>query len=150
MKHGDYCRYNKRNNNDEHYVIDLCDDVLGEKAIRHKCFDFLRGDASKTYPLGKKLPVDAYYKTKKIVVEYHECQHTESVAFFNRSNTVSGVSRDEQRKIYDERRKIVLPKNGIDLIILSYTDFKHDSRKRLLRDKNADLETVRQKLTKCR
>lgn len=148
MKHKDYLSISKRKNSDEHYVIDLCDNVLGEKAIRQKRFDFLRGDACKTFPLGKKLPVDAYYESLNLVIEYYECQHTESVALFNKSNTVSGVTRDEQRKIYDERRKKVLPENGIDLIVLSYTDFKHDARKRLLRDEKADLEIVKQKLKK--
>lgn len=28
---------------DEIYVIDLCDEILGTKALRQHCFDFLRG-----------------------------------------------------------------------------------------------------------
>ena len=79
------------------------------------------------------------------MLEYYERQHTESVKHFNK-NTISGVTRDKQRKIYDERRKKVLPENGIDLVVLSYTDFKHNIQKRLVRDRNADIEVVRQKL----
>lgn len=30
---------------DEIYVIDLCDEILGTKALRQHCFDFLRGDS---------------------------------------------------------------------------------------------------------
>jgi hypothetical protein len=162
MKHKDYWRNsilmeapskvtvtkpNSRENSDEHYIIGLCDEVLGEKASRQHCFDFLRGDACENFPLGKKLPVDAYYDSLNLVVEYYERQHTESVEHFNKKQTVSGVTRDEQRRIYDERRKRVLPEHGIDLVVLSYTDFKHDNRKRLVRDKKADLETIEQKLT---
>ena len=101
-----------RKNSDEHYVIDLCDEILGLKASRQHTFDFLRGDGEP----GRKLPVDAYYPNLKLVVEYKERQHTESVAFFNKKTTVSGVSRDEQRRIYDQRRRNVLPKHGIQLI----------------------------------
>jgi hypothetical protein len=40
---------------DEAYIIDLCDRVLGRKAVRQHPFDFLRGDP------GRPLRVDAYY-----------------------------------------------------------------------------------------
>ena len=139
---------NKRDNSDEHYIINLCDDVLGKLANRQYCFGFLRGDACKKFPSGRMLPVDAYYESLNLVVEYYECQHTESVKHFNKKNTISGINRDEQRKKYDERRKEVLPKHGIEIVILSYTDFKHNTKKRLVRDKNADIEIVKRKLIK--
>lgn len=132
----------KRGNSDESYVIDLCDEVLNEKASRQHRFDFLKGDA------GTKLPVDAYYESQKLVVEYHERQHTEKVDIFDKPErkTVSGVSRSEQRKIYDKRRAEVLPKHGIRLIVISYDDFEYDGAKRLRRDKEHDLEVVKKKL----
>ncbi len=132
-----------RKNSDEHYVIDLCDEILGLKASRQHTFDFLRGDGEP----GRKLPVDAYYPNLKLVVEYKERQHTESVAFFNKETTVSGVSRDEQRRIYDQRRRDVLPKHGIQLIEISYTDLKHDNRKRLIRSRQEDIAVIRRLLS---
>ena len=132
-----------RKDSDEFYVIDLCDEVLGQKASRQHSFDFLRGDGTP----GRKLPVDAYYPSLKLVVEYRERQHTESVAFFNKKTTVSGVSRDEQRRIYDQRRKEVLPKHGIRLIEISYSDLKHDSCKRLIRDRQSDKEIIQKLLS---
>lgn len=132
-----------RENSDEHYVIDLCDEVLSQKALRQQTFDFLRGDGKP----GKKLPVDAYYPKLKLVVEYKERQHTESVAFFNKKTTVSGVCRDEQRRIYDQRRRDVLPKHGIQLIEISYTDLMHDSRKRLIRNRQEDIVVIRRLLS---
>ncbi len=134
-----------RKNSDEHYVLDLCDEILGLKASRQQTFDFLRGDGKP----GKKLPVDAYYPNLKLVVEYKERQHTESVAFFNKKTTVSGVSRDEQRKVYDQRRRDVLPKHGIQLVEISYTDLKHDSRKRLIRNRQEDIAVIRRLLSKA-
>ena len=132
---------------DEHYVIDLCDIVLGFTSSRQHRFDFLLGDKGKNGK-ARRLPVDSYYDILKLVVEYREKQHTESVAFFDKPNkmTVSGVHRGEQRKIYDERRRVVLPQHGIRLIELSYLDFKHDRQKRIIRDKKYDLQVVKQKL----
>ncbi|MBO5629886.1 MAG: TFIIB-type zinc ribbon-containing protein [Aeriscardovia sp.] len=132
-----------RKDSDEHYVINLCDEILGLKASRQHTFDFLRGDGTP----GRKLPVDAYYPELNLVVEYRERQHTESVAFFNKKNTVSGVSRDEQRRIYDQRRRDVLPQHGIQLVEISYADMKHDGQKRLVRDFQADKKVLQSLLS---
>ena len=70
----------------------------------------------------------------------------EEVKFFNRRMTVSGVSRREQRKIYDERRRTELPKHGIKLVVISYTDF--GTTKSLLRNHDADLAVVKVVLKK--
>lgn len=131
-----------RKHSDEFYVIDLCDDILGLKASRQHTFDFLRGDGTP----GRKLRVDAYYPELNLVVEYRERQHSESVAFFNKPTTISGVSRDEQRRIYDQRRRDILPKHGIRLVEISFADLKHDSHKRLVRDHQNDMIAIRQLL----
>ena len=97
---------------DETYVIDLCDDVLRAKAIRGHKFDFLRGD-----PDGRgvrhRLPVDAFYPTLDLVIEYHERQHSEATPFFDRRVASNGMTRGKQRRLYDRRRLRVLPKRGI-------------------------------------
>lgn len=121
-----------REGSDEQYVIDLCDEVLGQRALRGHRFDFLRGDAGRN-GIGRSLPVDAYYPALNLVIEYCERQHSESVPFFDRRETVSGVGRGRQRAIYDQRRRDILPRNGITLLELSYIEFGHDRRKRLFR-----------------
>jgi len=123
----------KRKSSDEHYIIDLIDDYLGIKAERQSTFDFLRGDPSPKRQ-GTKLSVDAYYFSLRLVVEYHESQHSEPVTHFDKPNkiTVSGVHRGEQRLIYDQRRQEVLPQHGISLVILEYREFELKG-KRLLR-----------------
>jgi hypothetical protein len=132
---------------DESYVIDLCDEVLGMRALRQHKFDFLRGDARPGKP-GTRLPVDAYYPDLRLVVEYRERQHTESIPFMDRRMTVSGVDRGTQRAIYDQRRRDLLPQHGIELVELSYTDFAHGDDKRLLRRREEDLAVVRAALGK--
>ncbi len=131
-----------RSQSDESYVIDLCDEVLKQKAIRQHRFDFLVGDT------GTKLPVDAYYQKLNLVIEFREKQHTEEVKFFDKRQTVSGMSRGEQRKHYDKLRRDILPKHGIKLIEFDYSEFEHRSNKKLIRNKIADLKAVTRKLKK--
>lgn len=130
----------KRKDSDESYVIDLCDKILNRKAVRQHRFDFLKGDS------GIPLPVDAYYPELNLVIEYRERQHTEEVKFFNRRQTVSGVNRGEQRKIYDQRRRDELPAHGITLLEIGYEDFEHDRAKRLLRNTENDIKVLQAKL----
>jgi len=130
---------------DEAYIVGLCDRLLGEKAQRqYRGFSFLAGDA------GTPLPVDAYYPGHRLVIEYHERQHFESVPFWDKppKQTVSGVHRGEQRRIYDARRRATLPQHGIALIELKVEDFKQNSQKRLLRSKKNDVEVLKRSLAK--
>lgn len=127
-----------RKDSDEAYVIDLCDEVLKLKGSRQHKFDFLKGDA------GTRLPVDIYYPTLNLVIEYRERQHTEPVKIFDQRQTVSGVSRGEQRKIYDQRRREILPQHDIQLIEISYDDFEYDSRKRIMRNRERDIKKVQE------
>ena len=129
-----------RANSDEQYVIDLCNEVLGLKGLQQYRFPFLLGDS------GTRLPVDVYYPKLNLVIEYYERQHTESVKLFDRKMTVSGVTRGEQRRIYDERRRTVLPKRGIKLVIINYSDF--GMSKKLVRNHDADLLVVKGLLRK--
>ena len=135
---------NKTTDRDENYVLDLCDEVLNLKGSRQHKFDFLTGDS------GRKLPMDIYYKEHSLVIEYREYQHTNAVKHFDKPDkmTVSGVHRGEQREIYDQRRRDVLPAKGIKLIEIDYTDFAH-SKNRIVRDKEKDLEVVRRMLCKA-
>lgn len=117
---------------DEHYVLDLCDAVLGLKAARQHCFPFLTGDPD-LRGYRKPLPVDGFYPALGLVVEYHERQHRERVGFFDDKPTISGVPRGEQRRRYDERRADLLPRHGYSLVVLEVDEFAHDRAKRLLR-----------------
>lgn len=127
---------NSRAESDEYYVISLCNEVLNAEASQQHRFDFLKGDS------GISLPVDAYYEHLNLVIEYHERQHTESIKFFNKKTTVSGVSRDEQRRIYDERRMTVLPKHGINVIVIDYSRF--GTSKKIKRDHDKDILIIKQ------
>lgn len=142
-------RTGKSGDKDELYVLDLCDKVLGLTSSRQHKFEFLRGDTNAN-GVAVKLPVDSFYSELNLVVEYSERQHTESVSLFDKPNkmTVSGVHRGEQRKIYDERRRDVLPKHGIHLVEISFSDFNYDGQKRIIRNQDTDIHIVKLKLEK--
>jgi hypothetical protein len=125
---------------DENYIIDLCDAILKDKASRQHLFQFLVGDT------GRRLPVDAHYCNLNLVIEFHERQHTEEVKLFDGKLTVSGVSRKEQRKIYDQRRRDVLPKHGIMLVEFSVNEFPNNNAGRLLRKLEEDKRIIIEKL----
>jgi hypothetical protein len=134
---------------DETYIIDLCDEALGKIACRQARFDFLRGD-SRTEKAGRRLPVDAFYADIKLAIEYREKQHSEPVAIMDRRQTLSGCSRGQQRRIYDERRRTELRSHGFELLELDYNMFAYDARKRLSRVREHDLAVIRSKLDTLR
>lgn len=86
--------------------------------------------------------MDAYYPNRNLVVEFKEKQHTEEVKFFDRRQTVSGMGRGEQRKLYDQRRRDILPKHGIKLIVFDYSEFEHTKGRRLVRNRENDLKVI--------
>lgn len=129
---------------DETYIIDLCDEILAATAERHATFPFLLGDIGKN---GERvpLPVDAYYPDLNLVVEYLEVQHFKSVPHWDNKPTISGT-RGEQRRRYDERRRLVMKAYGIKLVELDYSMFNTDANNRLMREPVADKEVVRKVL----
>jgi hypothetical protein len=126
-----------RRTSDESYVVDLCDELLGEHALRQHRFPWLIGDAGGDGRC-RTLPVDAYYAERGLVVEYRERQHDEPMPFFDRRQTVSGVGRGEQRRLYDRRREQEIPRHGLRLLVVRPRDLNCDGRQRLRRDAEHD------------
>jgi hypothetical protein len=134
-----------RSHSDECYILDLCDEVLHLNSVRQHRFYFLLGDPNSTGRCAR-LPVDGWYESLNLVIEYNERQHTEAVKIFDRRITVSGKTRGEQRADYDKRKLRVLPEHGIQMLVLSYFDFQHDANKRLCRDRDSDIRILQHKL----
>lgn len=103
----------RRRDRDQDYVLDLCDEVLGQSASREHRFPWLVGDPDERGRT-KTLPVEGYYERHRLVVEYAERQHDEPVEFFDKLEvlTASGVHRGEQRRLYDQRRVEEIPKRA--------------------------------------
>jgi hypothetical protein len=128
---------------DEHYIIGLCDEILEATAERQHRFAFLLGDEN-TRRKRRHLPVDAYYPTKNLVIEYREIQHSAPVALWDKKPTLSGINRAEQRRKHDQRRRDVLSAYGIKLVELDYTLF--GKSKKLKRTPDLDRAIIREAL----
>ncbi|OBB47109.1 hypothetical protein [Mycolicibacterium fortuitum] len=132
----------RRADSDEHYALDLCDEVLGVPGIRQARFDWLRGDPSPARLRGTMLPVDGYWPDLQVVVEFQEEQHSQPSPFFDRRQTISGMGRGEQRRRYDERKRVLIPEHGLKLVVIEKAAFVLRSRK-IDRDRARDLQVVR-------
>jgi putative NADPH-quinone reductase len=95
---------------------------------------------------GTRLPVDAYYPSLRLVLEYHERQHKTSPPFQGRKVAVSGTT-GEQRWNYDQLRRDLFPKHGIKLVEISYSEFACRRDKRLQRNVAEDIEILRRRLS---
>lgn len=141
---GGFCENHRmvsRADSDEHYVLDLCDEVLGVSGLRQARFDWLRGDPSPTRRRGTKLPVDGYWPELELVVEFQEEQHTQPSPFFDRRQTVSGVRRGEQRRLYDQRKARLIPEHGLRFVVIDKSAFVVKSA-RIVRDHERDASIV--------
>lgn len=128
-----------RSQRDAQYVLDRVDLVLGSAGAREYRFEWLLGDPGKS---GRRasLPVDAYWPELALVVEVYERQHDHPTAHFDKPErlTVSGVHRGEQRRIYDQRRRDVIPAHGLTLLVVRTTQLASTPRGRLLRQPGRD------------
>ncbi|MGO2423390.1 MULTISPECIES: hypothetical protein [Glutamicibacter] len=131
----------KAGHRDEHYVLDLCAEVLGMSCAGQQTFDWLRGEPSLKSGKRKALPVDGYFEELGLVVEYHERQHSEPVPFFDNKVTSTGMLRGSQRKLYDARKAALIPQHGLTLLVIDYRDFFHKKGK-IVRDPARDREIV--------
>ena len=127
---------------DERYILDLVAEVLMEPDYRwqHR-FPTLVGDPDKDGK-ARTLPVDGYFPRHRLIVEYWERQHSAPVPIMDEGMTVSGVSRGDQRRLYDLRRQQWADANGMRLVILDYRGFEADELGRLRRERASDLRAV--------
>jgi len=119
-------------NSDEFYLVNLCDELLKEKASRKHTFDTLVGKLHKKGKTRTKLPLDAYYEGLKLVIE-----------FFEKKDTDESSEREAQRKFYDQRKKDVLVKKEIRLIEINYALFECNEEDRLVRNKENDCRVLK-------
>ena len=127
---------------DKNYVLNLCDQVLKQKGSRLHQFDFLVDD------IQTKFTVDAYYADLDLVVDYHEFYKPKVVKRFEKDEIPApgGIAREDERNLYDQRRKAALPANGITVVEINYTDFFLNEKNLIERDLEEDLSVVSQLL----
>lgn len=138
-----------RERSDEYYLIHLCNDILDQKAFHQFTFEDLVGDEHKKNRKTTAIPLDAYYPELNLVLEFLEEEREPSANPKKIERlTVSGVTRAEQRKIYQKRKQIYLKENQIFLTEIRYSLFEQDERKNLLRNREEDILILKNILKK--
>ena len=104
------------------YVLDLVESLLGPSE-REKRFDWALGDPSPKTQRRARLPFDAVWEARKLIIEVDEDQHREATPHFDKTDviTVSGVHRGEQRKLYDARKRKEATARGYTIITLDWS-----------------------------
>src|SRR3569623_190270 len=104
------------------YVLDLVESLLGASE-REKRVDWALGDPSPKTQRRAKLPFDAVWEARKLIIEVDEDQHREPTPHFDKTNvvTVSGVHRGEQRKLYDARKRKEATSRGYMIITVEWS-----------------------------
>jgi very-short-patch-repair endonuclease len=126
----------------QRYVTDLLEQLLGP-CEKEKRFDWARGDSRTPSGKGVPLPFDAVWESRRLIVEIDERQHDESVDFFDKPSvmTVSGVSRGEQRRLYDERKVRLAGEHGYAVVRIPTRRLS-----RGFRDRASDLSAISERL----
>ncbi len=132
----------KHKASDEFYVLELCDTILKQISKRQHRFSFLVGDLHKEKHIRTMLPLDAFYEKSSLVVEYDPQFIPKEGDEDAERKTNSGVSRSEQRKIYDERKTEVLNKREIDVLRISYSAFDTDDDGKIIRNEEEDTQII--------
>ncbi|AXT52604.1 hypothetical protein D1818_17840 [Aquimarina sp. BL5] len=118
-------------NSDEYYLVNLCDELLQQKASRKHTFDTLVGNLHKRGKGRTKLPLDAYYEDLKLVLE-----------FFRKNKATDELDEKEkarraQIKYYKELKKKAVLTKKLRLIEINYALFENDANK-LIRNAEND------------
>ena len=102
--------------------VGILEELLGEPAQRGKRFAWATGDPSPKTGLRVQLPFDAVWESRRLIIEVDEDQHRRAVKFFDKPEvmTVSGVSRGEQRALYDRRKRTAGRDGGYTVIEIAW------------------------------
>jgi len=132
---------------DEYYLVGLCNEFLEQKASHQHVFDNLLGDLHKNGKTRTPLPIDAYYESLKLAIEFSEKNYVENDIFDKPDKkTISGGNRSAQRARYTKIKKSFLVKEEIKLIEIDYKKFNLDSRLRLVRNLEKDTAIIKKAL----
>lgn len=126
----------------ERYLVTLLETILGP-ADRTKRFAWAVGDPSPKTGRVAKLPFDAVWERRKLIVEVDEEQHRDATPFFDKPHrlTVSGVPRREQRRLYDIRKRTAAAAQGYVVVAIEWSRRKSPA--------DADIELLRSHLRRA-
>jgi len=140
-------REQERLNNDENYLLNLCDELLEAEASRHHRFDFVLGDPHADGVTKTPLPIDAYYLEHNLAIDFWDNDRDMSTPRYKRM-TVSGITRAEQIILYRNRKRKALKKKQIDFIEIDFSRFERTEDQKLKRNRESDIALIKRILKK--
>lgn len=124
-------------NSDEFYLVNLCDELLEQKASRKHTFDTLVGNLHKRGKGRTKLPLDAYYKDLKLVIEFKRKNEILDESDSKEQARITQISR------YDALKKKAILKKDLRLMVINYASFECDDTNKLIRNTSHDMLVLR-------
>lgn len=121
-------------NSDETYLINLCDELLEQKASRKHTFETIVGKLHKRGKGRTKLPLDAYYEGLKLVIEFFEKNVSDDDSENSRMIDKKEQERITQRNYYDQLKKEGVLKKKLRLIEINYSMFECNTDDKLVRN----------------
>lgn len=97
----------KRLNKSENIALGIVGEILNEKAIPQKTFDWLIG--FKGFPLF----CDGYFPDHKLIIEFDGDQHRYPSKWFGGSKTLDNIRTN------DKYKEVLIPRNGLKLVRIS-------------------------------
>jgi len=124
-------------NSDEYYLVNLCDELLQQKASRKHTFDTLVGNLHKRGKGRTKLPLDAYYENLKLVLE-----------FFRKNEITEELDEEEkarkaQIKYYNQLKKKAILTKKLRLVEINYASFECDAENKLVKNSESDRSVLK-------
>ena len=110
---------------DENYLLDLCDEILGQKALRQHLFHLP--------DKGRNFPVHGYYPELNLALYYRKPPQSEVVTHLENISWISGRSlhREKEEEEFLQRCRELLPEKGIRLLEIHHSNFSYNKLKRL-------------------
>ncbi len=127
-------------NSDEFYLVNLCDELLEQKASRKHTFDTLVGNLHKRGKGRTKLPLDAYYGDLKLVIEFSR----EDEVFEELDSKQQARMIQIQR--YNQLKKKAILNKELRLMEIKYASFECDETNKLIRNAENDKLVLRDML----
>lgn len=121
---------------DENYLLDLCDEILDQKALRQHKFNFL-GE-------GRNLPFLGFYPNLNLALYYQKPPQSEVVTRLENINWISGRSlhREKEEEEFLQRCRELLSEKGIQHLEIHHSIFSYNKLKRMNRNLQKDKLTL--------
>ena len=122
---------------DENYLFDLCDQILGQKALRQHLFHFP--------DKGRNFPVHGFYPELELALYYRKPPQSEVVTHLKHISWISGrsIHREKEEEGFLQRCREQLSEKGIRFLEIHHSNFSYNKLERLKKDSQQDMTVLK-------